>query len=64
MLSRAEVGMKVRLELEERKDSQQLCRKCNWEMMEEDELRPETKKGPNDVCVGGQGEASIRNSFF
>ena len=29
--------MKVRLELEERKDSQQLCRKCNWEMMEEDE---------------------------
>lgn len=54
----------MRLELEERKDSQQLCRKCNWEMMEEDELRPETKKGPNDVCVGGQGEASIRNSFF
>lgn len=64
MLTRAEVGMKVRLELEERKDSQQLRRKCNWEMMEEDELRPETKKGPNDVCAGGQGEASIRNSFF
>jgi len=64
LLTRAEVGMKVRLELEERKDSQQLCRKCNWEMMEEDELRPETKKGPNDVCAGGQGEASIRNSFF
>lgn len=47
--------MKVRLELEERKDSQQLCRKCNWEMMEEDELRPETKKGPNDVCWGTGG---------
>ena len=55
MLTRAGVEMKVRLEREERKDSQQLCRKCNWEMMEEDELRPETKKGPNDVCWGTEG---------
>lgn len=47
--------MKVRLEPEERKDSQQLCRKYNWEMMEEYELRPETKKGPNDVCWGTGG---------
>lgn len=55
--------MKVRLELGERKDSQQLCRKCNWEMMEEDEQRPETKKGPNDVCVGGKRVQVLGTAF-